>query len=1051
MTRQAAAVVGIYLVTTLGLTVLSHVLDDRLKTETGLVQSVTLIDDDGRTNLLTRITPDIDLAFLDDNSELPQQFFEVHWEGLWHLPEDLQVDVHAGGDDDVAVRIDDELVLERNPVIGMHTTSERLTLDAGLHRLTVDHVQRRGGYHLNVQWAPAGGRARAFDPERLFPTRPEPEQIVRNQRLLLLRRLVAATWTALLVYLLWLVLPAVARFGRDRLPGTARRARHWSGSLAGKYAASSPRVRQRIKGGVGALVVALLLGVLQLIGITVDLLAHAVSIIHGVGASLVCAACLHLGGSTLIPRRWEATVRVGESPALLAAALYVLLCWFGVQFGISVRTVAMGCALAVLVVVCVQHRRLRAALGTSVVFGRAALGQSAGWVIGFCVLYILAYVFTMPPATDEYLPLAWTGNVDLLNYLRYTRHVLDLDLSNHVGFNYLDDVYRQTPAAFYLLGGFSLFFGADPMSAAMPAQFACIALIGVLAARVSHAIFGMRVASALAVGGILISGPFFRYIAGAYFLSTLMSTPVLLYLLWTTVAHRSQRWLDASLAVRFGSAYVLLLFIYPFLFFVGLAVQVGAVVLMFAADLKPGDSTWSPWRSAGIRAGRTMCAILAPLGVLALGLSQRLGWVVDMITGLSQPGVAGWPLDIISPQLILGLPGTFADVGQVESPAGRAWTIGIFCTVAAMLGLLYVGRLRQRTTPAQRALAGLAGVTFISYCAYFVIVGPSYQQWKLASYSTLPLSFVVLATGSCLFRQSAAFARVTRTNLGRRVVTAFLIIAGVGLVGENLRIHAVRDAALLRFPGTFRNIAMMNDLPFFREMSIEMELYPSDYQSVLALHFLPSKRVHVVSTLFTPNEPLSLEHISRLRPHFIQNYECQGIGHDETLTVPDVGCLLLAPPSLALDTVYPFNSSFLFVELESLGAREPDGRWNTHTTVSLDLMADPRRVPVDRELYVNLRLRPYLDPETPWQRAVFSWGIGRQAEVSLEQREWISLPAQVLDWTGEWLWTLPISVDLPDGVKLPTDDRPLAVMFEELSLSVSPRGRVVTAASDAAP
>ena len=850
---------------------------------------------------------------------------------------------------------------------------------------------------------------------------------------------------------------------RQRLPGVARRVWLWY--------CSTPRARQKTWTVVGA--TALLIVWLSR-GHTADALAHAVRVVHGVGASLAFAACLHLGGSVLIPRRWDASFRVGEPPAALAAAVYVLLCWFGIQCGIPVRTVSIGCAISVVVVVCVRHRWLLAASRS-----RAALGQPTGWIIGFCLLYLLAYLFTMPPATDEYLPLAWSGNVDLLNYLRYTRHLLDLEPSNHVGFGYLDDVYRQTPAAFYLLGGFSLLFGADPINVVMPAQFAATALIGVLVARVSHGIFRISMPSALMIGGIFICGPFFRYIANGYFLSTLMSIPILLYLLWTTVVYRPQRWLDAALAVRFGSAYVLLLFIYPFLFFGALAAQMGAVALTFGADLQPGKAIWSSWRDPGRKTGRTMCAILAPLGVLALVLNQRLEWSLNMVLSMSEPGIAGWPLDIISPLAVLGLPGTLTDGGQVESPAGRAWTIGIFCMVAAVLGLLYAGRFRRRTTPPQRTFAGLAGASFALYCAYFVIIGQSYQQWKLASYTVLPLSFVVLTTAICLFRQSTTLARVTGTALGRRASTALLITGGVGLIGGNLMMHAWGDPDLMRFPGSFGNLAMVDELPFFREMSIEMQLEPSDYQSRLALHFLPSKRVHVVATIFLPNEPLALEHISRLRPHLIQDYGCQGIGHDETMTVPDVGCLLLAPPSLALDTVYPFNSSFLFVAGRRLGNREPDGRWNIDPTAFLSLMADPRRVPVNREMYVNLRLRPYLAPETPWQRAVFSWGAGRRAEVLLQGQEWISLPTGVADWKGNWLRTLPMSIDLPDGVEgnwlsvsardgdwsgswtvpvpIPpiveerTQYRPLAVKFQELSVSVSPRGRVVTPTTEAAP
>ena len=169
----------------------------------------------------------------------------------------------------------------------------------------------------------------------------------------------------------------------------------------------------------------------------------------------------------------------------------------------------------------------------------------------------------------------------------------------------------------------------------MPAQFALTALIGVFAARISRSVFTVSRASALAIACIVVSGPFFRYVAGHYFLSTLMSTPILLYLLWTTVTCRSRGFLDAGLAIRFGSAYVLLLFIYPFLFFAGVAAQMAAIVLTLIAEF--------------------------------------------------QSGGGGWPLDIISPLALLGLPGTMDHV-QVERPADRIWAVTTFCVIALALG-----------------------------------------------------------------------------------------------------------------------------------------------------------------------------------------------------------------------------------------------------------------------------------------------------------------------------------------------------------------------------
>ena len=234
MTRRSAAVVGLYLVGGLALTALSYELDDQWKTTTGLVQSFERGVDAERDSLFTRTTSHIDLAFLDEQPDLPRRFFEVQWDGFWHVPEAQSVDVYAGGDDFVAVRVDDELVLERSVAVGMHTTTQRIALEAGLHHLSVHYRQRGGGYYLNVQWAPAGGRPRPLDAERLFPTAPEPDQIALNRRLRFLRQLATATWILPpLIFLFWVGVPRVAPFGHDRGLGLARRGWAWYVSITG--------------------------------------------------------------------------------------------------------------------------------------------------------------------------------------------------------------------------------------------------------------------------------------------------------------------------------------------------------------------------------------------------------------------------------------------------------------------------------------------------------------------------------------------------------------------------------------------------------------------------------------------------------------------------------------------------------------------------------------------------------------------------------------------------------------------------------------------------
>jgi hypothetical protein len=239
-----------------------------------------------------------------------------------------------------------------------------------------------------------------------------------------------------------------------------------------------------------------------------------------------------------------------------------------------------------------------------------------------------------------------------------------------------------------------------------------------------------------------------------------------------------------------------------------------------------------------------------------------------------------------------------------------------------------------------------------------------------------------------------------------------------------------------------RNLAKVDELASVRDVSIAA---PDRVTALLAAYYLPRKRLHIFGPEYYP--PVSFGEISPARPLLVPDYSCDGVGHADTRTVDGVGCLLFEPPSLSLDTVYPFSRSFLFIENGGLGGREGWGRWNAGREMRLTLTADPKRLPIDRDAtYLNLLLQPYLAGGGREQRLRLAWGAGRRAEVRLGEPAWISLPLQPDDWSGEWLATQTVSLDLPDAVTPRPDgreSRPLAVGFLELSVSLSPRGRTV--------
>jgi hypothetical protein len=204
---------------------------------------------------------------------------------------------------------------------------------------------------------------------------------------------------------------------------------------------------------------------------------------------------------------------------------------------------------------------------------------------------------------------------------------------------------------------------------------------------------------------------------------------------------------------------------------------------------------------------------------------------------------------------------------------------------------------------------------------------------------------------------------------------------------------------------------------------------PNGLSTMLAMYYLPGRKAEVIGRDVDLDD-LPFETVSRQQPMFIHNISCVGVGHDDTVTVPGVGCVLMAPPSMTAGTSYPFNRTFLFIRYGRMTPREPAGRWNTQPTLNLRLTVDPERVPLDREMFVNFRVSP--SGGVPLQVAL-RWGKDRSGEVVASDRQWFSLAVGSSDWSGNRLWNLPVSIDFADG---------RTMLFHELALTDSPRGVV---------
>lgn len=120
---------------------------------------------------MTEAAAGVDLAFLDEPGRLTRDYF-VRWHGVWFSPRAERIDLWAGADDGVVVRLDGDVVHARHPGVGMHSVPRTLDLAAGSHDLEIDHWQRGGGRGLTVRWGPPGGEPAPLAPGRLFPADP---------------------------------------------------------------------------------------------------------------------------------------------------------------------------------------------------------------------------------------------------------------------------------------------------------------------------------------------------------------------------------------------------------------------------------------------------------------------------------------------------------------------------------------------------------------------------------------------------------------------------------------------------------------------------------------------------------------------------------------------------------------------------------------------------------------------------------------------------------------------------------------------------------------
>ena len=641
-------------------------------------------------------------------------------------------------------------------------------------------------------------------------------------------------------------------------------------------------------------------------------MTHIIAVVHGIAAALACAGGFYLAGLVLADRRVGALAGAASFPVIGAAA-YVVTCWVAVTArhmpltGVSAAFAAVVTSLAVL-----RFRALKPIITMHIVNRMFAAGT-----LLFAAFYTLAYLLVRPPAAELLLPPTSTGQINLVTYARLARNLIVWGSPDLAAATF---DFSRSPAVAVLLAALSVFYHDDPSSAALPLQFAAVALVGVAAFSISRSLFRLSTIASLTIACILLTSVYVSDVADTYRLETAFTVPIALYLIWATANMRADA-AAVDLALTFVPGYALLLL--------------------------------------------TETAALP--GVLALQA------------------------------LLIG--------GRIFASRAAARLAVAAASALVVVLLAFHDQV-------------LASVTHFTFAVDIQSAG-------------LVLAILVMSAVAHTAFNTSWPVRLLPAAADQKLVNALTAYVAIALIVGNVATHALtpRDAAV-RIPAAWQNVERLNERSP-RDLTLKLAREPGEILAELVRYYLPRTNLHVIpADARLPD----FGAIYRQSPLLIQNFGCEGVGHDDTVAVQEVGCLLLAPPSVTLDTSYPFYRTFLAIDFNNMSNREAGGRWSTRRPLRLTLAADPERARVDRSLHVNLLVNPFLPEGVPPQRFLVTWGANRKGVVEVSEAGWVSIPVDSGDWAGNRVWTLPIVIDFPDG---------RTILFQQLSLSEIARGALV--------
>lgn len=757
---------------------------------------------------------------------------------------------------------------------------------------------------------------------------------------------------------------------------------------------------------------------------------HLYAVSYGILSSCLYLGFLYLAGIILFPSKFfswtleqaphtkdhSSKINLSTLPLLCSTALFCIFCWYGITLAIPLFTLFQYVFYGVLLIGLIRlifywgksctspatDRHNTCPYKQSFIRSERIKSLFFSFFIPYTIFYILAYLSLLPSFSPEANLLRWIGNNDILNYINITHYFSHLGPSNVVGHSYIEHAsYAATPGAFYCFSLLSLFYHGDTMSAAMPMIFMCMACIGTMIYHYCKALFKLSQIISISIAAVVIFGGFYHYIEGNYFLSTLIVTSPLIYLMTKTVEldYLNSSHLKLLFYITLPSL-MLIFFFYPVILFCSFIIQLGLIGLKILFSYKD-----FPIKILLKNFLKSAAILFICLSIVALSnLPNFLSFLYSLLDFANMQG-GGWGLPLLSPFAILGAPSAMT----LHSLSAQILTVLAFfiLLIFCAQGALKLKRLKELDTSAIVFFI-FSTMAFIVYLLYYFHLGPSrYQPWKFASYYALPFAGGIWAM----------FSRVLQSkNVDYQWNKITIILATLAIVG-NIFIVWRATPPFQTLSNKYRQLSTLDKMDA-TDIWVKMADYSSTF---LPVYFIPHKTLHLLSDSYYPVQSFNMNKIGPKQPLLIETTgECMGASPDKVIKLRGLGCLYLTMPTMQFNETIKFNKDWMFIHTTGFSAPESWGRWSSANKASLTLYANTDSLIKHPAGYINLRMMPFIYPDIEGQHITTQIEKNSPLSLFIKNKQWISLPYKLSDWGktpgSNSISQITIFLEFPDAV-----------------------------------